>query len=228
MCSALIFIFVLVITILYIILCRCYNIDYIGYGDEPVIFFNGLKDTQECWNDVVSQLPGISVLQFDFPQLPIPENTDLLVDYIYKKIENSELSAPYKIVAHSASYIPALIFLSRYPNLVSKVILIDPTPLFMFKSLSNKSLPINSPDIDILEKTARSYIHMFIETYKTYDWELAKNPKIITVIDLKQKRDKDKYKEAQQTYSNIIQTKGLGHYIHKENPKIIADIILKN
>jgi pimeloyl-ACP methyl ester carboxylesterase len=231
MFRVLIFILFLAIIILYAIISRCYfrnNIEYIGYEDEPVIFFNGLKDTKECWDNIVTQLPGILTLQFDFPQLPIPANTDLLVDYIYENIKQSELPAPYKIVAHSASYIPALIFLSRYPDLVSKIILIDPTPLFIFERLANKPLPIDAPDIDISEKIARSYIHIFIETYKIYDWKLANNPKIIAVIDLKQKRDKDKYKEAQKTYRNIIQTKGFGHYIHKENPKLIADIILKN
>ena len=176
---------------------------------------------------VVSQLPGISVLQFDYPQLPIPENTDLLVEYIYDTIKQSKLVAPYKIVAHSASYIPALILLLKYPDIVSKVILVDPTPLFMFKNFSNKPLQIDDPNIDISDKIARSYIHIFTETYNSYDWELAKNPKIIAVIDVKRREKRDIYKlaEAEHTYTRVIRTNDSGHYIHKKNPKIIADII---
>ena len=235
MCSAdmfkvLVFILVLVTIILYAILCRCYfknNIEYIGHEDETIIFLNGLKDTKESWDNVVKHLPDIPVLQFDYPELPIPENTNVLVDYIYENITNSGLSPPYKIVAHSASCIPALIFLSRYPDLVSKVILVDPTPLFMFEGFATKPLQIDEPGIDISDKIARSYIHIFTETYKAYDWDLAKNPKIIAIIDVKQrdKRDKFKFEEAQNTYINVIQTKGFGHYIHKKNPKMIADII---
>jgi pimeloyl-ACP methyl ester carboxylesterase len=230
MFKVLIFILVLVTIILYAILCRCYfknNIEYIGYADKTIIFLNGLKTQKESWDNVAKHLPDIPVLQFDYPELPIPENTNILVDYIYENIKNSGLSPPYKIVAHSASYIPALIFLSQYPDLVSKLILVDPTPLFMFEKFADNPLPIDAPDINISDKIARSYIHIFTETFKEYDWELAKNPKITAIIDVqrKNKRDTRKFEEAQNTYINVIKTNGLGHYMHIKHSKFIADII---
>ncbi len=90
----------------------------------------------ERWGDFQSQVAEFThVCTYDRTSYgssepgPLPRHSQRLVDELQQLLENAEIRGPYVLVGHLLGRLTMQLFADRYPDLVSGMILLDPTPL---------------------------------------------------------------------------------------------------
>ena len=213
-----IIIFIVCIAIIITILClnNKKNI-YHGRSDESLLYFTGFGDSPSVWDKVQSLIKKSEFKDIVIIDVGSSENLDTRASEILPIIPEP----PYIFVAHSGGALLAMTIQQLIPDKVNKVILIDPTPLSLAKNIPNP-IPSNIPksQADAMKMVANSNVDKLFDKSKKY-----KN--IVAIIDVRDNKPKDldKLEESKTLYSNIIETKNLGHHIHIVNPKLIADLI---
>jgi len=107
--------------------------------DEPgVLFISGMGDNYKTWDDVQDRIASVALtVSYDRPGLgwSPPSEDDLTLDAavedMYLLVSGSGLFAePPILVGHSLGGAFARRFAHRYPDAVSGLVLLDPTPTF--------------------------------------------------------------------------------------------------
>ena len=201
-----IIIFIVCIAIIITILClnNKKNI-YHGRSDESLVYFTGFGDSPSVWDKVQSLIKKSEFKDIAIIDTGSSENLNTRASEILETLPEP----PYIFVAHSGGALLAMTIQQLIPDKVNKVILIDPIPSNIPKSQA-----------DAMKMVANSNVDKLFDKSKKY-----KN--IVAIIDVRDNKpnDLDKIEESRKLYSNIIETKNLGHHIHMVNPKLIADLI---
>lgn len=212
-----IIIFIVCITIIITIVCLNKKNIYRGRSDESLVYFTGFGDSSSAWDKVQSLIKKSEFKDIIIIDAGSSKNLDTRASEILETLPE----APYIFVAHSGGALLAITIQQLIPDKVNKVILIDPTPPSLANNVPNP-IPNHIPksQADAMKMVANSNVDKIFEGMKEF-----KN--IVAIIDVRDDKPKDleKLKESKDIYSNIIETKNLGHHIHVANPKLIADLI---
>jgi pimeloyl-ACP methyl ester carboxylesterase len=143
---------------------------------QPVVLLHGFGTSHKYWNQVLAHLPGddFKILTPDmlgFGRSNKPDDSDYSVDEHAEALVSSVLQKsdlPVVLVGHSMGAMVATRIAKLYPDLISRLILIN-MPLFPTKKRASQVILRNLP---LLHRTYISPIGKAI--YVTRDTRLAK------------------------------------------------------
>lgn len=107
-----------------------------GQGRPAIVIDTGVGDTADRWQAFQSQVAQMAyVCTYDRagygssePGL-LPRDSQRLTNELRQLLENARVGGPYVLMGHSLGGLNAQVFATQYPDLVSGLILLDPTPL---------------------------------------------------------------------------------------------------
>ncbi len=106
-----------------------------GDGTPAIVLDAGLGMTMATWDDVWPLLrKSARVVMYDRAGLggsdpgPTPRTSEQMVEELRSLLEAIDVAPPYLLVGHSLGGLNVRLFASRYPESVSGLVLIDPTP----------------------------------------------------------------------------------------------------
>jgi pimeloyl-ACP methyl ester carboxylesterase len=104
-----------------------------------VVIDTGAGDLAQKWHDIQDRLAETSrVCTYDRAGYgrsepgPMPRHSQRSADELQLLLKVAGIQGPYVLVGHSLGGLNAQVFASRYPDLVSGLVLIDPPPLDFF------------------------------------------------------------------------------------------------
>jgi pimeloyl-ACP methyl ester carboxylesterase len=107
-----------------------------GKGDALVVFDAGLGETHETWRWVSPEVARFArVFLYDRAGLgrseagPAPRTSERMVEELHALLAHAGLHGPYILVGHSFGGLNVQLFASRYPDQVTALVLLEPTPL---------------------------------------------------------------------------------------------------
>ncbi|MBE9913737.1 alpha/beta hydrolase [Paenibacillus donghaensis] len=123
-------------------------------GTPSLIFIAGLGDSSESWDVVQDRISQItSTFSYDRAGVgrseaaPVPRTCLDLVQELSELLSRIPVKSPYILVGHSFGGLIARLFASRYPTMVSGIVLIDAAheykELAYEKILPEKLIPVN-------------------------------------------------------------------------------------
>jgi pimeloyl-ACP methyl ester carboxylesterase len=107
-----------------------------GKGPALVVFDAGIGETHETWRWVWPDVARFArVFLYDraglghSDALPGPRTSERMVEELHALLALAGLHGPYILVGHSFGGLNVQLFASRYPDQVTALVLVEPTPL---------------------------------------------------------------------------------------------------
>jgi pimeloyl-ACP methyl ester carboxylesterase len=107
-----------------------------GKGTPTIVIDSGVGDTSERWQSFQSQAAQFwRVCTYDRAGYgksqpgPLPRDSQREAEELQQLLKNASVKGPYLLVGHSLGALNMQVFAGRYPELVSGLVLLDPTPL---------------------------------------------------------------------------------------------------
>ena len=107
-----------------------------GKGNPTVVIDTGVGDTSQRWQSIQDQVAQFTrVCTYDRAGYgksepgPLPRHSQRAADELKQLLENAGVRGPCVLVGHSLGGLNVQVFADRYPDLVSGLILLDPSPL---------------------------------------------------------------------------------------------------
>ncbi len=107
-----------------------------GKGAALVVFDAGLGETHETWRWVWPEVARFArVFLYDRAGIgrsepgPEPRTSEQMVEELHALLAHAGLHGPYILVGHSFGGLNVQLFASRYPDQVTALVLLEPTPL---------------------------------------------------------------------------------------------------
>jgi pimeloyl-ACP methyl ester carboxylesterase len=112
------------------------HIRCIGEGRPTVVIDTGVGDTSARWASIQAELAQVTrTCTYDRAGYggsepgPLPRHSERAADELKHLLENAGVRGPYVLVGHSLGGLNVQVFADRYPERVSGLILLDPSPL---------------------------------------------------------------------------------------------------
>ena len=226
------------------------NVEYAlkGSGSPTIVFETGMGPTIDTWSKVLDTLskhtkvyaynrPGYGKSNISNP----PENVVEVAKQLRQNLIAQQVSPPYLLVGHSAGGLYINMFARLFPNDVIGVVFIDASHPEQFEYFKNHHSMLHDLLITSTRKGNRKYEYdIVVTTLKSFE-DAPIFPNIpVTVLTagkksspLETKKLRDKWLYFQNELKNLsndgkqIIVKNSGHYIHKNEPEIVINEILR-
>lgn len=214
-----------------------FHIKEYGKGDLTIIFENGMASSMETWKSIPDSISRMSnVFSYDRAGIGKSETTSTkrtipnMVNELRQILRKENLQPPYIYVAHSMGSYLARYYSIHYPNEISALLLIDPSPDKLYDDYSEQEYK------DFKSYGDKSYSNS--NTGVKREWEnyldnrkFVQNTSIpdnipIVIISATQWDFYNYHSELMNNNENSKHLKVDGsHDIHHENPELIIDLI---
>jgi pimeloyl-ACP methyl ester carboxylesterase len=219
-----------------------------GDGSPTVVFSSGLGDGGEVWESVIAALgPGVSTLTYERAGIgtsdALPDNTPQSLETSADELSHliTSAPAPYVLVGHSIGALIALIVAARPLEGVAGLVLVDPTDLQLDLDVAQQtlflkdgeredcttldtiaSLPVVAASrhrLDLPSVVVSSRPGAWLELDDSAPWQ----PFTLEELDIRWQRV---HQDLADTLggTRLVATTG-GHYIHTDQPDLVAEAI---
>lgn len=133
---------------------RRMNIYCTGTGSPTVVLDAGAGDATEVWRKVQGPISERTrVCSYDRAGMGFSDgaasrrDAQSIVSDLHSLLHRADIEPPYVLVAHSIAGLYAPLYADRYPNEVAGMVLVDPTPPYVYR----REAPV-APDVIKLAK----------------------------------------------------------------------------
>ena len=221
-----------------------WRIKTMGQGDVTVLFENGMSDSLETWRSIPDSIARFAkVFLYDRADIGKSDTARLkrtipnMVQELRMILKHENIKPPYVLVGHSMGGVIDRYFTSEYPDEVVGLLLVEPSPEYMWDTMSEADLK------EWLEGGNKWYEEKFPERYRDEWYEFLPNlkymkelkiPKDLPVI-LLSITDYDLNIYEKKIIENLPNAKQIilegSHHIHQDQPdstiKYIKELLNK-
>jgi pimeloyl-ACP methyl ester carboxylesterase len=236
-----------------------YNRELSDEKDAKVILLTGLGGSTTDWQTIEPDLATLAhVLNYDREGLGksswqrLPKDSRTIATELHTLLQAKRIGPPYILMAHSLGGVHARVFASLYPNEVSGMVLLDPTPENLTDSLL-ATLPrsdrefileqIRKEEAAALKQLPEGGIKEEFKAINTcYDQVrstvLKTNVPVAVISSMKvENNDTPQSKEMAKrlrdqmltqigtTQKQHYTTTSAGHYVQKDQPQLVMDAL---
>jgi pimeloyl-ACP methyl ester carboxylesterase len=214
-----------------------FHIKEYGKGNPTVIFENGIASPMDTWKSIPHSISNVSnVLTYDRAGIGKSDTTSTkrtlpnMVHELRQILKKEKLEPPYIYVAHSMGSYLARYYSIHYPNEISALLLIDPSPDKLYDNYTEQEYK------DFKDQGDKSFSNSNIGEKREWESYLdnrkyVQNASISDNIPLViiSATQWDFYAYHSELMNNNENSKHLkvdgSHDIHQENPELIVDLI---
>lgn len=216
-----------------------FHIKHAGKDDPLVIFENGMASNMEIWKSIPDSISKISsVFTYDRAGIGDSETTSAkrtvpnMVEELRQILKKEGLKPPYIYVAHSMGSYLARYYSIHYPQEISAVLLIDPSPDKLYDNYTEKEYN------DFKREGDKSFANAkigekrewgnYLDNRKYVQGALISDDIPLVIVSATQWDFYDYHHKLMNnnTNSKHISVEG-SHDIHQEEPDLMIDLIIE-
>ncbi|WP_157979562.1 alpha/beta fold hydrolase [Kribbella monticola] len=221
-----------------------------GEGSPTVVFISGSGDAGEPWEATISALHSSTTLMTyaragigdsEIPQTGGSRPLGAAADELRRLLVAVDIPGPFILVGHSIGGLIGLIYAAQWPENLAGLVLVDATDIHLDLELDNPYVVIDDGDredhlsydvVATVDEVARSRRALGVPTVviasRPGGWLEIEDPdpwQPFTLAELD-----DRWQRHQRTLATDLAAthkiaRAGGHYVHKDDPTVVAEAI---
>ncbi|MEU4196027.1 alpha/beta hydrolase [Kribbella sp. NPDC026611] len=226
-------------------------VDSFGEGGPPVVFVSGCGDSSDVWDKVRGLLEslGLQLVTYDRPgtglsaPLPDPSAAQTYLDAareLHGLLSAAGVPTPRVLVGHSVGAVIAQSYAMNWPDDTAGLVLVDSSDLRLDMEIDQPELTFRDGSdsggrlFDVLagireiEAGQLPTVPAAVVTSRVGRWVEEGHPEAWRPFTLEQLDERWQLGQrmlAEKLHARHIVAKTAGHYVHKEEPVLVAEAI---